>query len=135
MNEKIPTGHYCYGYVPASNSGFRTMADVDAYLETIPDEKLRWSEWRRLYRPVNCPHWRFAGHGRVRCKLLRRVAVLWSRRSEHLAEIFYRKHPKAREREVGSLIGDAVKECSINREGRDFAFPSDSRQPWNKETS
>ena len=112
------------------------MAELDAYWEALPDDDpQKWEDFFRLYRRVSCPHLRSIGHGRVRCKLLRRIAVYWNRRSEHLAEIFYRKHPKARERENGWLIGDAVKECKINREGRDFEFPSDPRQPWNKETS
>jgi len=123
MNTKIPTGHYCYGNVPAQRSGFNTIAQVSAYISSLPDDQ-QCSEYLRLTRPVYCPYWRPIGKGRVRCKLLGRVAVLWSRRSEHFAEIFYRKHPKARDRDTGCLIGDAVKDCDINREGEDFAFAS-----------
>jgi hypothetical protein len=124
MNEKIPTGHYCYGYVVAPNTSFRTLAEVDAYLKTLPEDQV-WPEGERLQRRVMCPYWRVIGHGRVRCKLTGSVAALINPRSARLAAKFYRKHPKASEREKGFLLGDAVKECNINHAGADFAYPSD----------
>lgn len=125
-SKKIPTGNYCYGYVPAPGFGFPTMAEVDAYVESLPEDD-RWPEWLRLARSVKCPYWRYIGHGRVRCKMTGLVAVCWGSRCEHLARVFYRKHGKAREREKGWLIGDAVKECDYNRDGWDFSFRSDPR--------
>jgi len=98
------------------------MEQLDAYLATLPLEQ-RIEESFRLQVRVWCPYWRPVKHGRVRCRLLDRVAVLINSRSEHFARRFYRKHPKALQRDTGFLIGDAVKECNINRNGPDFSFP------------
>jgi len=102
------------------------MAEVDAYIETLPKEQ-RWDAQDRLSRIRYCPHWRPICHGRVRCTATGLVDVLWNRRSEHFAAIFYRKHTKARERDKGCMIGDAVKDCDCNRSGLCFTFPSDPR--------
>lgn len=126
-SEKIPTGEFCYGFVPAHNSGFCSIAVLEDYLATLPLEK-KLSEEKRLTRRVCCPYWKVISHGRVCCKLLGLVATCWNRRDEYYAAVFYRKHPKARERDKGCMIGDAIKECDINREGISFSFLSDPRQ-------
>lgn len=122
MHDKIPTGNYCYAYLPAPGSGFETMHELDAHLDSLPEGE-RHEATQKLRRMVVCPHWKRIGHGRVRCRLLGTVAVIIHPRSEHFAAIFYRKHPKARERDRGFLIGDAVKDCLENRYGDDFSLP------------
>lgn len=126
MNEEIPTGSYCYGYVPAADSGFRDMAELEAYLGTLPIDQ-QVSEFERTHKVVFCPHWRSIGHGRVCCTLLKLVAPGIGEHSQRLAAAYYRKHPEVEERETGILLGDAVKECNINKDGIDFSFPSDPR--------
>ena len=121
---KVPTGSYCYGYVAVPSTGFQTRAEVDAYLQTLPVEK-QMTELSRLSRRVRCPYWRKIGHGRVRCNLTGKVAPGINGRKAALSKKFYRKHPKAALRETGFLLADAVKECRINRDGVDFAFPYD----------
>ena len=121
---KVPTGSYCYGYVSVPSTGFQTQAEVNAYLQTLPIEK-QMTEFSRLSRKVRCPYWRKIGHGRVRCNLTGKVAPGINGRKAALSKKFYRKHPKADLRETGFLLADAVKECRINRDGVDFAFPSD----------
>ncbi len=119
--KKVPTGNYCYGYAVAPGTGFRTMAEVDAYLDTLPLEK-GLLEFELLTRRIPCPYRRYIGHGRVRCKLTGVVAPGLTGRSLALANKFYRKHPKAELRETGSLLADAVKVCGVNQDGDDFAF-------------
>ncbi len=96
------------------------MAEVDAFLGTLPVEKAM-SEHDRLIRKVPCPYWRSIGHGRVRCTLTGVVAPALTGRSLALANKFYRKHPKAKSRETGWLLADAVKVCRVNLDGADFA--------------
>jgi len=121
---KVPTGSYCYGYVAVPSTGFQTRAAVDAYLQNLPLEK-QMPELSRLTQRLMCPYWRMIDHGRVRCNLTGKVAPGINGRKAALSKKFYRKHPKADLRETGFLLADAVKECRINRDGVDFAFPFD----------
>jgi len=121
--KKVPTGSYCYGYEVAPGTGFRTMAEVIAFLNSLPLEKAVL-EFGYLARRVPCPYRRNVGHGRVRCKLTGSVAPGLLGRSAALSNKFYRKHPKALRRETGWLLADAVKACNVNRDGPDFGLPS-----------
>lgn len=120
---EIPTGSYCYGYLPTRASGFHTTAQLNAYLETLPEKK-RWAEEARLTEAVRCKYFRYIGHGRYRCKATGCVAAAISQKRRRLAEIFYRKHPKARCDSV--IFGDQCKICRFNILGRDFEFPEPS---------
>lgn len=119
--DRIPTGSYCYGYVLSPQSSFRTLEALEQYLASLSDDG-RWTERRKHYQYVCCPHWKPISRGRVRCKLIGHVAVIWGQ--ERRTAPLFRKHPKALERMKGFLIGDQVKECRINRKGYDFALPS-----------
>jgi hypothetical protein len=113
IHKQIPGGYYCYKWVPARGCGFVDIRAVNEHIATLPIDD-QAAAHMKLTRSVRCPFWRRIGKGRVYCKFLKLTAVLITRRTEQLAETFYLHHPKARERDKGFLIGDAVKECDIN---------------------
>ena len=111
-------GLYCYGVAPARILRVATTQTADdgscaasGQTITVPPSK----------SISTCPYWKPIGHGRVRCKLTGIVASLDFYRGWHLAEIFYRKHPRKFDRDTGYLIGDMVKECKYNED-----YPEDS---------
>lgn len=108
MNEKIkgvPNGSYCYGYVPG----------IDSHQDLDPLEDLL--ELRRY-----CKYWNPTEHGFVECKYLNRKA-LWIVTTQEVvnkAVEFFGSENEMEKQITGFLLGDAVKECDLNRDGPDF---------------
>jgi len=123
--EGVPSGHYCYGYVPAPDSGFSSMAELDAYLQKQHDKgDESINEHIRLMVPKYCKYWNSTEHGFVECKHLNRKA-LWITTTDDVVQkaiAYFGSEEKMDKNIEGFLLGDAVKECNLNRDGPDFAI-------------
>ena len=111
--------------MPRENSGFKTEDELTAYIGSLAGTEqieAREALWEIRY----CPYHVLIEGGRVECTYLGRRAVLWSREDSAKARQFYFENPTEKALDDGGLIGDAVKECGVNKlqqDGsiRDFA--------------
>ena len=125
IHAKIPVGDYCYSYLPKESSGFKTEDEVSAYIRTLAGAE-QFEARSELLETRYCPYYAPLDGGRVECTYLGRRAVLWSREDSAKARQFYFENPTEKALDDGGLIGDAVKECGVNKlqqDGsiRDFA--------------
>ena len=125
IHAKIPLGDYCYSYVPRENSGFKTADEVWTYIRTLPGAEQSEAR-RKLLEDRDCPYYVHLEGARVECTYLGRRAALCSREDWATTRQFYLANPTEQALDDGNLLGDAVKECGVNKlrhDGsiRDFA--------------
>ena len=124
---EIPLGSYCYGYVPTSQSGFKSLSDVEKYLKekySDPFCKEIFEEHDNLLIRKFCPFWQSTDFGFVRCRFLSRIAlkIPTDEEIENQAIQHFGSREKMESEVNGFLLGDAVKECNNNVDGDDFSF-------------
>jgi broad specificity phosphatase PhoE len=126
----VPTGTYCYGYVPKPGSGFTSMDEVIDYVQSHM-EGLGDIEICDLYRNRqevrHCKYWHPTDHGFVECRHLNRRAM-WIPESGDIVykAIEYFGSLEELEKQItGNLLGDGVKECQLNRDGPDWEIEPD----------
>jgi len=132
--EGVPNGNYCYGYLPAPDSGFTCKEDIEAYLKAkykglnLGEEMV---EFQRLSVVKHCKFWNPTEHGFVECTHLNRRALWITTKKEHIekAIAFFGSDEKMEEKIQGYLLGDAVKECRLNRTGLDFTIQQTDPTP------
>lgn len=120
-HSEIPSGLYCYGYVPAVDSGFHTVEEVNHFVSTLPEDEQVKAHFR-LFQRKFCPHRKPLEGSRVECTHLGIRAEFWGREAK--ARAYYRAHPdEEHETPLGFMLGDAIKECNLNMDGPDFTIP------------
>jgi hypothetical protein len=122
----VPTGSYCYGYVPTPGGGFKTDREAYDYLYKKYGDKIsaeHFDEWFKILQPKHCKYWKPAMNGFVECTFLNRKAVHPSNQEDYEKGLaFFGTEERLNEEVQGFLLGDAVKECGLNHGGKDFAF-------------
>lgn len=123
----VPFGAYCYGYVPTPESGFSSKREADKFLnekfsDSCSDEE--FAEHEKILVQKFCKFWNPTEFGFVFCSHLK-IRALWISDSEDSVQsaIKFFGSEEVMEQEItGCLLGDAVKECKLNRCGPDFSF-------------
>ena len=127
----VPGGDYCYAYVPSMRSGFKTMKEVDQHLEKMfgDDEENfinRLRESNRVMSRRFCRYYRYhEGIGTVECTYLHRRALALSatEEEEKKAIEFFGGQEEFDKHVTSWALGDALKECGLNRDIETARFP------------
>ena len=125
----VPQGNYCYGYVPKRDSGFLSLSEVAAHISRTyadPNGPEALAEHNRLLEPRYCKYWNPTENGYVECRYLNRKA-LWITTTQEVIDkaiAFFGSEEEMDKQITGFVLGDSVKECTLNRDGPDFAINS-----------
>lgn len=123
----VPFGAYCYGYVPTTESGFSSKREVDDYFNnkfsaSASDEV--FVERDNALTEQYCKFWNPTEDGFVFCSYLK-IRAMWisdPEINEQKCINFFGSREIVDQEVTGFLLGDAVKECKLNRCGPDFSF-------------
>jgi hypothetical protein len=121
--QDVPLGETCYKTIPAPDSGFQSAEEIEHYLQEKYGDDYEgdfvkaFFEYLRLVTRTWCPFWNPTEHGFVECRFLNRRAYRIPIEEEDILRSirYFGSEASADENITGYLLGDAIKECKLNR--------------------
>ena len=111
---KVPHGTWCYKNVHVEGLGLDEYDSPTLQSQFPDDPGARWEFMIRNTR-VYCPYWSVTDYGTVKCAYLGVEAIGISEESMAKAARHFGSQEAAIEASTGFLLGDAVKECNVNK--------------------